>query len=393
MFCQAGQIYIPRQGQLLLGYLENVGLPGHGPARWGVSPETRPCCVTWQKTTRRRAAGVHYRVLCSSRNLTFDRSWDTLLVLEGPLAERRKNAFARNHPLARFVAALPGWVVDRRRGGCVGQVHAMADELLRVDFECPEGFDDFAFCPVGMEGAEEWPVLGHRRTLTISPFVQDGFIRRLAEDGGEHQLVSRIESLDGSGRRGNLAAFRRVVHEPGRGPRGGRRGRARCAVPSPESGPAGNANGGGEADAAGPRGADTLELARACQLSGLHAKLFVADDGGQSARVDGLGQRDRGGVRSQRRVPRAVDRPADAVRRRRIPAAGWRRGGRASRRKRPGHGLRRIAAAIPAHAVPPTRRDAASPRSTGWMKCDTGWRRQGCGAGRTARLTARRDTA
>jgi len=24
----------------------------------------------------------------------------------------------------------------------------MADELLRVDFETPDGFDDFAFCPL-----------------------------------------------------------------------------------------------------------------------------------------------------------------------------------------------------------------------------------------------------
>jgi hypothetical protein len=42
-----------------------------------------------------------------SRNLTFDRCWDTVVALDGDLTDR-SNAFAANHPLGDFIEALPG---------------------------------------------------------------------------------------------------------------------------------------------------------------------------------------------------------------------------------------------------------------------------------------------
>ena len=53
---------------------------------------------------------VRYRVLCLSRNLTFDRSWDTALVLDGEL-RNRKYAIHVNHPIGDFFEALPGMAV------------------------------------------------------------------------------------------------------------------------------------------------------------------------------------------------------------------------------------------------------------------------------------------
>jgi hypothetical protein len=47
---------------------------------------------------------VRYRILCLSRNLTFDRCWDTVVALDGELLDR-SNAIAVNHTLADFVAA------------------------------------------------------------------------------------------------------------------------------------------------------------------------------------------------------------------------------------------------------------------------------------------------
>ncbi len=51
-------------------------------------------------------ADVRYRFLCLSRNMTFDRAWDTMLCLDGDLTDRG-NAFSQNHPLGRFVESLP----------------------------------------------------------------------------------------------------------------------------------------------------------------------------------------------------------------------------------------------------------------------------------------------
>ena len=48
-----------------------------------------------------------YRMLCLSRNLTFARSWDTCLSLEGQLMNRQRG-YSRNKPLADLLLALPG---------------------------------------------------------------------------------------------------------------------------------------------------------------------------------------------------------------------------------------------------------------------------------------------
>ena len=53
-----------------------------------------------------------YRLLVLSRNLTFDRSWDVALALDGELLPRR--TVANSRPLSDFVAALPA--MARRAG-------------------------------------------------------------------------------------------------------------------------------------------------------------------------------------------------------------------------------------------------------------------------------------
>ena len=101
LFCQAGRIAVPAKYRSLLTYLERSVVE--------VTPP-RPDFVFHPKVWLVRYSGaddaVTYRLLCLTRNLTFDRSWDTVLTLEGPLA-KRTNAFAVNHPLGDFVAALP----------------------------------------------------------------------------------------------------------------------------------------------------------------------------------------------------------------------------------------------------------------------------------------------
>lgn len=49
---------------------------------------------------------VRYRLLCLSRNLTFVRSWDTILTLEGSRTSDRKPV--QNRSLSKFFDALPG---------------------------------------------------------------------------------------------------------------------------------------------------------------------------------------------------------------------------------------------------------------------------------------------
>lgn len=190
VFCQSGQIRLPRNYQPLLTFLEASIYDVEPPNTEGVfHPKV------WALRFLAKDGGVRYRVLCLSRNLTFDRCWDTVVALDGELLDRF-NAIAANHPLADFVAALPHFALrslasERRQG-----VSKIADELRRVRFTLPDGFDECRFWAAGLTGRAISP-FGSRRdkTLIVSPFLANGVIRDFLDRSGETHLVSRPESL------------------------------------------------------------------------------------------------------------------------------------------------------------------------------------------------------
>src|SRR3984885_3997065 len=134
VFCQSGQIRLPPKYPPLLTFLE--------PCIYDVEPRDQDGAFhpkVWALRFAAEDGGVRYRVLCLSRNLTFDTCWDTVVALDGELTDR-SNAIAANHPLGDFVAALPSLSLRslpaKRRQG----VTKIADELRRVRFTWPEGF-------------------------------------------------------------------------------------------------------------------------------------------------------------------------------------------------------------------------------------------------------------
>lgn len=270
VFCQTGQIHVPRHIQLLLGYLEDSVYEVKAPRGGVFHPKLTVLRYTAQESndSAEKLPPVVYRLLCSSRNLTFDRSWDTLLLLDGVLAQHRTNAFARNHPIARFVRDLPGLCINPVSERWAADVNSTADELLKVEFEIPNGFTDMEFSPLGLGWTPQWPIVGHRRTLAMAPFVDDGFIKRFVDSATPLGIVSRAESLDeiSSGHIGKLfdAWYMNTAADP-------------IPVDSEEEAPAGPDVG----DSA-PGGEAGVELTPAIQLHGLHAKLFVSDDGWNS---------------------------------------------------------------------------------------------------------------
>jgi hypothetical protein len=266
VFCQAGQIHVPTRVQLLLGYLENSIYELQAPRGGVFHPKLTVLRYKAQddSATDESPSKIVYRLLCSSRNLTFDRSWDTMLTMDGALAQRRANAFARNHPLARFVRELPGLSVYPLSEHLVADVSSIADELLKVDFQLPDGFTDMDFYPLGLEWTQQWPILNHRRTLAMAPFVDDGFIRRYRNQNIPLGLISRADSLDElsveSLRHLFDAWYLNTAADPVQ---------LDCAVDK-------------SADNLYDDLTSRVELTPTVQLHGLHAKLFVSDDGWNS---------------------------------------------------------------------------------------------------------------
>lgn len=190
MFCQAGDIAVPRDYRSLVVYLEHSIVPVVPP-----NPDAIFHPKVWfiryrQPDTETTA----YRLLCMSRNLTFDRSWDTILRLEGELSD------TVHHPQLRdFATALPRMadtvkpISAERRAAIDG----LAAELERVKWEGPEGMEIERFWPLGHDGHARWPFTGRSdRFFVASPFVTSGALARLTKGVRGSILLSRPETLD-----------------------------------------------------------------------------------------------------------------------------------------------------------------------------------------------------
>lgn len=192
IFCQAGNIRLPDKYSPLVTFLEPCIHEVVAPSAHGVfHPKV------WVVRYLADDGGVHYRVLCLSRNLTFDRSWDTVVALDGVLTNRTRS-FKNNRPLADLVEALPKLCLHPMSPARRKDVRMMAGELPLVQFTWPEGFDpaQCRFWLGGLDGKRLAP-FGDRRgkSLIVSPFVSDAVIRDYLDTGNETHLVSRPESF------------------------------------------------------------------------------------------------------------------------------------------------------------------------------------------------------
>jgi hypothetical protein len=192
IFCQSGQIRLPQKYPPLVTFLEPCIYDVRAPDEEGVfHPKV------WALRFAREDGDVRYRVLCLSRNLTFDRCWDTAVVLDGELTDR-SNAISANHPLGELFESLPNLTITRPLIGERRQdVMRVASELRRVRFAWPEGFDgsQCRFWVGGLDGTSR-PFPSRRdKTLIVSPFLSTSVLTDFIESSGETHLISRHETL------------------------------------------------------------------------------------------------------------------------------------------------------------------------------------------------------
>ena len=193
LFCHGGQTSVPRPGQPALAFLEQSVVTALPPSRNGAQGVFHP--KIWALRYQAEGMPTRYRLVCQSRNLTFDRSWDASLALDGELAERQRG-FSLNGPLAEFVRALPGLACQPISNDQQAIVDQVADELRRVDWTSPDGLKLRRFLPFGVR--RQNPVftdLQHRAILMISPFLGDDLLQSVAEPRPHATLVSRREEL------------------------------------------------------------------------------------------------------------------------------------------------------------------------------------------------------
>lgn len=186
VYCQHGQIHVPERYNRLFAFIEQMIVPVTMDNAFS-SFHPKVWVLRYQPEDSRQP--VIYRMLVLSRNLTYDRSWDLAVALEGKVtsASRRDN-----RPLLDFLAHLNG---IRPLAG----YQQFVRDLARVKFETPADFSRVRFHPVGIPGYQESPVLAARaeESLCISPFVDDDTLGLLRErTQGKLWLFSRRSELE-----------------------------------------------------------------------------------------------------------------------------------------------------------------------------------------------------
>ncbi|OPY90990.1 MAG: hypothetical protein A4E72_00357 [Syntrophus sp. PtaU1.Bin208] len=182
-------IKAPSTRNLLYGFLESMVIPVRAP-RGGVF---HPKIWALRFIEPDLDAPPLIRLLVLSRNITFDRSWDIALQLEGRPGLRYIGA---NRPLGELIQALPAMSVQPVSETRRLQAEQLAEEIRKTDWELPEGYESADFHVLGIN-RRAWSPPRSRRMAVVSPFLTDNALSWLRNQTDKLvAVISRPEALN-----------------------------------------------------------------------------------------------------------------------------------------------------------------------------------------------------
>ncbi len=195
VFCQVGHIKVPRTPSDLAAFLEpmihEVAAPNRG---YLFHPKV------WVARYLDGEDNATFRLLCGSRNLTSDMSWDTLVRLDGAIITRRPKA--QNRPIVDLISALPNMRVRPLTADRKSRIDDLASQVSFVEWDMPVGIGNVTtdFYSLGLRSTRGLPpivkAMSGRRHLIVSPFLDDAAITELTSSSSRVTLVSRAEALE-----------------------------------------------------------------------------------------------------------------------------------------------------------------------------------------------------
>lgn len=189
VFFQQGNIKVPSAFTPLFTLLEPCLVP-MVPSGGFSSFHPKIWLLRFTNDTRQ----VRYRLLVLSRNLTFDRSWDLAVALEGEVA---KESSRENEGLLELLQELAPFARHKDKALDFAPAFSLfKKELPRVVWQKPNGFRELKTL---LGKAQQVPLdLGSstNTVLVISPFLHAEALDMLKERGERHWLFSRAEELE-----------------------------------------------------------------------------------------------------------------------------------------------------------------------------------------------------
>ena len=132
------------------------------------------------------------RLVVMTRNLTFDKSWDIAVILDGEVEHRKRTA--KNTVLSEFIQLLSSTeaLPEKRRA----VINSLRVDLAYVRFQPPEGYSQYDFHAPHVDGIDWIPRQEIEEWGIISPFLTKGALEALGEGLPEPSFVlSRDEEL------------------------------------------------------------------------------------------------------------------------------------------------------------------------------------------------------
>ncbi|RLB95267.1 MAG: hypothetical protein DRH50_04680 [Deltaproteobacteria bacterium] len=205
VYVQKGRIQVPQiaKPNPLFGFLEEMVVEVKAPCGGVFHPKV------WAiRFVTPDGHSLIYRLVILTRNMTTDKSWDLSLQLEGTIGGRKAKL---NKPLAYFFKSLSGLTTGETERERLDQVNRFSDEIHRVQWELPEGFDELAFYLPGTKKFEWEPPVANRMAV-ISPFCSDEALQALIKQTkAADALISRPESLSGL-KKDTIELFSQCLH-------------------------------------------------------------------------------------------------------------------------------------------------------------------------------------
>jgi len=193
IFVNETSIAVPHTNRALFAMLEQCVHPVRAPNGGAFHPKV------WVVRFVGEAGESMLRVAVVSRNLTYDRSWDTALVTEAQSSS--KKPLEASQALGDLLRALPGMAVHGLDDEIAGQLQSIAEQAERTAFPAPARFKGpVYFESLGLAGAEAerwYPWEVGQDLLAIAPFVnRTGLDALVNRSSGQRTLISRREALD-----------------------------------------------------------------------------------------------------------------------------------------------------------------------------------------------------
>ncbi|WP_261133938.1 hypothetical protein [Bacillus sp. Marseille-Q3570] len=183
IFCEAGQIKVPQNGNSFFALMEDSVFEVALENERSFHPKT------WLIKYEDSQGDVLFRLLVLTRNLTFDRSWDIALALEG----RQKQEIAqKTQPLIDFLQFLLPQTTSQQKQESIQEMMA---ELEYIHFESGDKhIPEFDFCPLGIEGYKANDIglfESYHQLIIMAPFLSKSIIAKL----NDYSLTSPTKIL------------------------------------------------------------------------------------------------------------------------------------------------------------------------------------------------------